>query len=68
MRRLLSLLLALAACSGGSGPCAQLNMCQCYARSSDCRMVTEACWCASECDARIACICGGGAFLRCESK
>jgi hypothetical protein len=29
---------------------------------------TEACWCPSECNPQIACVCGGGQFLGCEDK
>jgi len=83
MRRNLSLVLtvgALIGCGGsikgGGGPdgstqpgaCAALGECECYAAGDRCAMRTEACWCPSVCDSKIACVCGGGQFLGCEDK
>jgi hypothetical protein len=60
---------------GGSGPdgstgaaCSSLGACACRAASDRCTARTEACWCPSECDPQIACICGGGRFLACEDN
>jgi hypothetical protein len=50
------------------GACASLGACECMAASDRCSARTEACWCPSECDPRIACVCGGGRFLACEEK
>ena len=64
----------LIGCGGGhTGPtpstaCAVLDECACYAASDRCTMRTEACWCPSVCDSKIACVCGGGQFLGCEDK
>lgn len=69
MRALLALVSSAILSGCGARPCtAETTACGCYARRDECRLVTEACWCPSECDATIACVCGGGAFLRCESK
>ena len=76
---LLLLVLGLGGCGGsikGSGPdgstptgaCASLGACECWAASDRCSMRTESCWCPSECNPNIACICGGGQFLGCEDK
>jgi hypothetical protein len=75
----LSLTIGLAACGGslhpGSGPdasttipCAAMGACECMAASDRCAPRTEACWCPSECNPQIACICGGGQFLACEDR
>jgi hypothetical protein len=80
----LALLVALAGCSGSlsgqggpdAGPdvhptpalCSSLSACACYTNSDRCTMRTEACWCPSECDPNIACVCGGGQFLGCQDK
>ena len=49
-------------------PClAIVDECSCYERG-DCSMVTEACWCPSMCGSKVACVCGGGKFLRCEAR
>ena len=76
---LLLLALAVGGCGGsikGNGPdgstqpgaCATLGACECMAASDRCAARTEACWCPSECNPQIACICGGGQFLGCEDK
>lgn len=58
----------LAGCGLPVGPCATItDVCSCRARA-DCQPVTEACWCPSECGEKVACVCGGGKFLRCEAK
>lgn len=41
--------------------------CGCAARS-ECRLVVDTCFCPSECGAEVQCVCGGGRFLRCESR
>ena len=53
---------------GKTGPdtCASLGACECMAASNRCTPVAEACWCPSECNPNIACICGGGRFLGCQ--
>lgn len=51
-----------------TGQCASLGACECMAASDRCAARAEACWCPSECDPNIACICGGGRFLACEEK
>jgi hypothetical protein len=51
-----------------TGACASLGECACFAASDRCSARTEACWCPSVCDPSIACICGGGEFLSCETK
>ncbi|HEY5448952.1 MAG TPA: hypothetical protein VIQ54_09385, partial [Polyangia bacterium] len=51
-----------------SGACSTLGACECMAASDRCSARTEACWCPSECNPNIACICGGGKFLGCENK
>jgi len=38
------------------------------AASERCVASTEPCWCPSECDPNIACICGGGRFLGCQER
>jgi len=48
--------------------CSTLSACACMAASDKCRPRTEACWCPSECDPQIACVCGGGQFLACDEK
>ena len=78
------LMLALSGCSGNlNGPggpdagsevhptpalCSSLGACACYAAGERCAMRTEACWCPSECDPNIVCVCGGGQFLGCEDR
>jgi len=54
--------------SAPTGACATLGACECMATSDRCAARTEACWCPSECNPNIACICGGGRFLGCEDK
>jgi len=51
-----------------TGACSSLGACECMAASDRCAARTEACWCPSECDPQIVCICGGGRFLACEDK
>lgn len=51
-----------------TGACASLGACACMAASDRCVGRTEACYCPTECDPNIACICGGGRFLGCEDK
>src|SRR4051794_31247692 len=46
-------------------PCTTLSACECMAAGDRCAARTEACWCPSECNPQIACICGGGQFLGC---
>jgi hypothetical protein len=48
-------------------PCSAMGACECLAASDRCASRTEPCWCPSECDPQIACICGGGRFLGCEN-
>src|SRR5215831_11170654 len=50
------------------GACASLGACDCYAAADRCSMQTQSCWCPSECDPNIACVCGGGQFLACVDK
>src|SRR4029078_5477600 len=38
-------------------PCTAMGACECMAASDRCAPGTEACWCPSECDPQIACIC-----------
>ncbi len=45
-----------------------MGACECMAAGDRCAARTEACWCPSECNPEIACICGGGRFLACEDK
>jgi hypothetical protein len=69
--------LLTAACAGRSGsppgdakassPCVGLDACACRT-AAGCKAVTEACYCATECDPAIRCICGGGKFLRCAPE
>jgi hypothetical protein len=49
-------------------PCATMSACECMAAGDRCTARTEACWCPSECNPQIACICGGGQFLGCDDK
>jgi hypothetical protein len=76
---ILSLAVAFAACGGsikGNGPdgatttipCGAMGACECMAASDRCAARTEACWCPSECNPQIACVCGGGQFLGCDDK
>lgn len=68
--RLLIILAASASvlgCSVASSCEAESTACGCYARRASCKMITETCWCPSECDTTISCVCGGGKFLRCET-
>ena len=51
-----------------SGACSTLGACECIAANDRCSARTEACWCPSECNPNIACVCGGGRFLACEEK
>jgi len=59
---------------GGQGggtttiPCAAMDACACMAASDRCTAQKEDCWCPSECDPQIQCICGGGRFLGCEDR
>lgn len=53
---------------GSTGACASLGACACMEASDRCSARTEACWCPSECDSNIVCICGGGRFLACDEK
>jgi len=54
---------------GATGtPCSSLGACECMAASDRCVARTESCWCPSECNPQIACICGGGQFLACDEK
>ncbi len=72
----LALATALLGCGGslnktGDGStttaCSSLGACECMA-SDRCAPRTEACWCPSECNPQIACVCGGGQFLACEER
>lgn len=68
MRALGLALVMLAAACGRSATCEQdTDACSCY-RRPECAIVTEPCWCPSECNPQIACVCGGGKFLRCETR
>jgi len=49
-------------------PCSAMGACECMAASSRCSARVESCWCPSECNPQIACVCGGGRFLACEDK
>ncbi len=61
-------LLLTAGCGAAARPCASIpDACGCHERA-DCQLVTEACWCPSECDPKVACVCGGGKFLRCDTR
>jgi hypothetical protein len=51
-----------------AGACAPLGACECMAASDRCTLLAEPCWCPSECDPNITCICGGGRSLGCEDK
>ena len=51
-----------------AGACASLGACECMAASDRCTLLAESCWCPSECDPNITCICGGGRSLGCEDK
>ena len=51
---------------GTTTPCSAMSACECMAASDRCTARTEACWCPSECNPQIACICGGGRFLACD--
>jgi hypothetical protein len=51
-----------------TGACSTLGACECMAAGDRCSARTEACWCPSECNPNIACICGGGRFLGCDDK
>ena len=53
---------------GTAGACASLGACACMQAGDRCVARTEACWCPSECDPQIVCVCGGGRFLACEDK
>jgi hypothetical protein len=59
---------------GGQGgatttvPCSAMGACECMAASDRCAARTEPCWCPSECNPQIECICGGGRFLGCEDQ
>jgi hypothetical protein len=73
----LALAAALLGCGGslpqnGDGsatpPCSSLGACECMAAGDRCAPRTDACWCPSECNPQIACICGGGQFLACEER
>lgn len=41
--------------------------CGCSNRT-ECMLVTDGCFCPSECHPEIQCICGGGKFVRCETR
>ena len=45
-----------------------MGACECMAASDRCEGLAEACWCPSECDPNIACICGGGRFIECHNR
>jgi hypothetical protein len=75
----LCLVIALGGCGGSlnmggpdggttSVPCSARSACECMAASDRCTPRTEACWCPSECNPQIECVCGGGQFLSCEEK
>ena len=49
-------------------PCSAMVACACLEASDRCVVRTEACWCPSECDSQIVCICGGGKFLGCDNR
>jgi hypothetical protein len=49
-------------------PCYTMGACACMAASDRCESLTEACWCASECNPNIACVCGGGKFIECHDR
>jgi hypothetical protein len=51
-----------------NGACAALGACGCMAASDRCTARTEACYCPTECNPELVCICGGGRFLACEDK
>jgi hypothetical protein len=73
----MAMAMLLAGCAGHSGstpgdakassPCVGLDACACRA-AAGCRAVTQPCYCATECDPAIRCICGGGHFLRCAPE
>jgi hypothetical protein len=49
-------------------PCEAMGACECMAASDRCAPSTEPCWCPSECNSQIACVCGGGRFLSCQER
>lgn len=51
-----------------TGACGSRGACECMAASNRCTVLAESCWCPSECDSNIRCVCGGGRFLGCEDK
>jgi hypothetical protein len=72
----LALATALLGCGGSltktsdastTAACSSLGACECMA-SDRCSPRTEACWCPSECNPLIECVCGGGQFLACEER
>ncbi|MGV3624571.1 MAG: hypothetical protein ACO1OB_27375 [Archangium sp.] len=64
MRALIVLVTVLLCGCGVTSPCAGESACTCAARS-ECRVVAEDCYCPTACNGAV-CVCGGGAFLRCE--
>lgn len=63
---LLGLVAALAGC--GPPPCAFESECGCYARSNECVMKMDGCFCPDACGMDMYCICGGGKFLGCADR
>jgi hypothetical protein len=51
-----------------NGACEPLGECACYEARDRCELVSESCWCPSVCNPSIACICGGGKFVRCKDR
>ena len=51
-----------------AGSCATLGACECAAASDRCAPRTEACYCPTNCNPNIVCICGGGRFLACDER
>lgn len=50
------------------GLVAGLAGCGCYARSNECVMKMDGCFCNDACGMDVYCICGGGKFLGCADR
>jgi hypothetical protein len=61
-------LLAVLAVGCGPPPCeAETTACGCFQRRTECKLITDICWCPDQCGVEVKCVCGDGSFLRCEA-
>ena len=63
-----ALLFLAGSCSCRKPDCeAIIDECECQKQHEHCQPIVETCYCPP-CDPALACVCGGGRFLRCTFR